>query len=200
MSASIVTDRISLIPMTPGFLRACIEGDLREAQRRIQLSLPHGWPDIADVLALRLGQLEADPALQPWLLRAIALRATGEMIGHIGFHTALGASYLGAWSPDGVEFGFTIFPPHRRRGYAREASAAWDTSPSATESGSASGTARAISPSASGATGPSEPRLGSFASTTSAPPATAAAASAADRTLTSSRIHAPLLIANALIC
>lgn len=124
MSASIVTDRISLIPMTPGFLRACIEGDLREAQRRIQLSLPHGWPDIADVLALRLGQLEADPALQPWLLRAIALRATGEMIGHIGFHTAPGASYLGAWSPDGVEFGFTIFPPHRRRGYAREASAA----------------------------------------------------------------------------
>jgi [ribosomal protein S5]-alanine N-acetyltransferase len=122
VTASIVADRISMIAMTPGFLRASIEGDLREAEMQIKLSLPQGWPDIADVLALRLRQLEADPTLQPWLLRAIALRATGEMIGHIGFHTAPGARYLNAWSPGGVEYGFTIFPPYRRRGYAREAS------------------------------------------------------------------------------
>ena len=46
------------------------------------------------------------------------------MIGHIGFHTSAGAQYLEQWSPGGVEFGFTIFPPHRRKGYAREASLA----------------------------------------------------------------------------
>jgi hypothetical protein len=34
----------------------------------------------------------------------------------------------------------------------------------------------------------------------SAPPATASRASSAERTLTSNRIAAPLLIANALIC
>jgi RimJ/RimL family protein N-acetyltransferase len=76
-----------------------------------------------DVLALRLDQLDRDPTLQPWLLRAMALRS-GEMVGHIGFHTSPGAEYLEPWRPRGVEFGFTVYAPHRRRGYAREASLA----------------------------------------------------------------------------
>lgn len=46
------------------------------------------------------------------------------MIGHIGFHTAPGAEYLRSWSPGAVEFGFGVFSPYRRQGYAREASLA----------------------------------------------------------------------------
>lgn len=46
------------------------------------------------------------------------------MIGHIGFHTAPGADYLKPFSPDAVEFGFTVFPPFRRNGFAHEASVA----------------------------------------------------------------------------
>ena len=110
--------------MTPAFLRASLRRNAAEASEQIRLKVPDTWPDIESVLALRLEQLESNPALQPWLLRAIGLRDSGEMIGHIGFHTSPGAGYLGQWSPRGVEFGFTIFPAYRRRGYAREASLA----------------------------------------------------------------------------
>lgn len=109
--------------MTPEFLRASLRLDMATATEAIGLRLPSDWPHIADVLAIRLEQLDQDPALQPWLLRAIALRS-GEMVGHIGFHTAPGQPYLEAWRPGGVEFGFTVFPPHRRKGYASEASQA----------------------------------------------------------------------------
>jgi [ribosomal protein S5]-alanine N-acetyltransferase len=122
--ANIRTRRLDLIPMTPEFLRASLDRNNDDASALIGLTLPSTWPDIEDVLALRLRQLNANPALQPWLLRAIALRESGEMIGHIGFHTAPGEQYLEEWSPGGVEFGFTVFPSHRRRGYAREASEA----------------------------------------------------------------------------
>jgi ribosomal-protein-alanine N-acetyltransferase len=117
------TTRLDLVPMSPAFLRASLNRDLVAASEAIGLSLPTYWPDIADVLALRLEQLERNPELQPWLLRAVALR-NGEMVGHIGFHTAPGAQYLEPWRPGGIEFGFTVFAPHRRKGYAREASLA----------------------------------------------------------------------------
>jgi RimJ/RimL family protein N-acetyltransferase len=74
-----------------------------------------------DVITRRLAQLLADPSMQPWLLRAIGLRHTGTMVGHIGFHARPGADYLRELAPGGVEFGYTIFAPFRRRGYAREA-------------------------------------------------------------------------------
>lgn len=122
--ASISADRLDLISMTPAFLRASLDGNLQHASQMIGLALPATWPDCAEVLQLRLKQLEANPELQPWLLRAMALRSRRELIGHIGFHAAPGAPYLDEWCHGGVEFGFTVFAPHRRRGYAREASRA----------------------------------------------------------------------------
>ena len=110
--------------MTPEFLRASIDREIGKAERLLNLSLPTDWPDDPSILSLRLEQLESNPALQPWLLRAMRLRDTGEMVGHIGFHTAPGAPYLQDWAPAGVEFGFTVFSAYRRRGYAREASLA----------------------------------------------------------------------------
>lgn len=124
MSAVVRSERLDLIPMTAAFLRASIAGDLAAAATELELSLPADWPAIRSVLELRLGQLEATPELEPWLLRAIKLRSTGEMIGHIGFHTAPGAAYLSEWCSFGVEFGCTILPTHRRKSYAREASTA----------------------------------------------------------------------------
>jgi len=104
VTAVIRTDRLDLIAMTPAFLRASVEGDLIEAERQIQLSLPRNWPDIRAVLNMRLQQRESNPDLQRWLLRAIGLRNEREMIGHIGFHDQPGADYLREWSPGGVEY------------------------------------------------------------------------------------------------
>jgi RimJ/RimL family protein N-acetyltransferase len=113
-----------LVPLCPAFLEAVLKHDLTEAERILGLSLPDGLLDSTDVMSLRLQQLQADATFQPWSLRAIALRDCRAMVGHIGCHTAPGAEYLRPHSPGGVEFGFTVYPPFRRQGYAREASVA----------------------------------------------------------------------------
>ncbi len=110
-------------------MRASLAGNIIEAQRIFGDSLPADWPDCKSLLALRLKQMEEDAAYEPWSLRAMVLRATAPgtgrtMIGHIGYHTRPGAPYLAPFSPSAVEFGFEVFPPYRRQGYAREASLA----------------------------------------------------------------------------
>jgi [ribosomal protein S5]-alanine N-acetyltransferase len=125
MTALIHSKRLDLIPMTPAFLRASLEHNIQRAEQELQLSLPSGWPgESADLLSLRLKQLEEEPALQKWLVRAMVLRGAAIMVGHIGFHTAPDADYLRSFSPGGVEFGFTVFPSFQRQGYAREAAIA----------------------------------------------------------------------------
>lgn len=125
MSAIISTSRLDLIPMTPDFLRASLAGDIRRAEQILNLSLPEGWPEAPSFLSLRLRQLEENPSRQPWLVRAIGLRSSGAMIGHIGFHAAPGADeILEAVSPGAAEFGYTVLPAFRRQGYAEEASRA----------------------------------------------------------------------------
>lgn len=125
ITTTIQSDRLDLVPMSPAFLRATLENDLRKAAQELQVSLPAEWPgESVDVVSLRLKELEHDPALGPWLLRAMVLRETREMVGYIGFHTAPRAEYLRPFSPDGVEFGYTVFPEYRRKGYAREAARA----------------------------------------------------------------------------
>ncbi len=90
------------------------------------------WPGIGPVIdelvstlpaALRLGQLRADPAVRPWLVRGIIAAEPSSpsgraVIGHIGGHGAPGA--------DGsVEIGYTVANGWRRRGVATEAAIAW---------------------------------------------------------------------------
>ena len=118
------SERLDLVPLTPAFLRAMLEHDLAGAGEILQVSVPDGLLDSTDVVALWLKRLEADPTLQPWGARAMVLRERRAMIGHIGFHSAPDAEYLRPYAPGGVEFGFTVYPPFLRQGYAREASMA----------------------------------------------------------------------------
>lgn len=116
--------RLELIALSTDFLSASLRDDLENASRLLDLSIPRDWLEAKWLMQLRLAQLRADPALEPWLLRAIALRETRIMIGYIGFHTGPGAEYLNSYAPGSVEFGYTIFPDYRKKGYASEAAQA----------------------------------------------------------------------------
>ena len=116
----VTSERLVLRSMTPAFLSASGRG-IRQIDGLLGLTVADGWFDERALARQRLADLGHDPRYAPWSLRAIGLRATDQMIGHIGFHTRPGPGYLGAIAPSGVELGYTVYAPFRRRGYAREA-------------------------------------------------------------------------------
>jgi RimJ/RimL family protein N-acetyltransferase len=122
----ISSSRLDLVPFSLDFMRASLAHDTDTCSWILGATVPPEWPepDYRYVLDLRIGQLEADPSLQPWLMRAMVDRETRTMVGDIGFHTAPAPEYLQPYSPKAVEFGFGVFAEFRRRGYAREAAKA----------------------------------------------------------------------------
>ena len=106
--------------MTPTVLRAMLAGKAGEAGRLLGLATPATLAIPRSYLELRLQQLESDPALQPWLIRAICLREAGVVVGDIGFHSAPGHESLAQLSPGGVEFGYSVLEAWRRQGIATE--------------------------------------------------------------------------------
>ena len=116
--------RLELIAMSPDFLEACLKGELESASQTIGLLIPPEWLEMKWLMELRLKQMRENPVLVPWILRAVGLRETKIMIGHVGFHTLPGAEYLNPYARGSVEFGYSIFPNYRRMGYASEAAQA----------------------------------------------------------------------------
>ena len=121
MSECIATERLELVSLGAEFLRASLAGDVAGAGRRVGLAIPAEWFAERDYMELRLGQMEQEPGLEGWLVWGMGLRETREMAGYLGFHTGPGPEYLRELSPGGVEFGYTVFEPFRRRGFGREA-------------------------------------------------------------------------------
>lgn len=119
--AAIETGRLRLATMGPAFLRASLAGDRARAEALLGARLPGDWAGLEPVLRMRLQQLEARPADEPWLTRAVVLAGEARVIGVCGCHGPPGGAWLRDVAPDGVEFGYTIFPADRRRGYAAEA-------------------------------------------------------------------------------
>lgn len=120
----IQSSRLDLVLLDADALRHSLAGDIEALTQALNLSVPADWFGRTKLMKLRLDQIIRDPEFQPWSIRAMAVRQTAQMVGHIGFHTRPGAAYLHSFAPDGIEFGYSVFPAFRRLGYAREASVA----------------------------------------------------------------------------
>ena len=120
-TAVISSDRLCLVTLSPDVLRFSLSRDALSVDRLLGLSAPPYWYEKENLFRFRLQQLAEDPTYLPWSVRAISLRAERQMVGYIGFHTKPAHPYLKPHAPNGVEFGFEVFPPYRRQGYAREA-------------------------------------------------------------------------------
>ncbi len=119
MSVIIQTKRLDLIPLSPAVLRAALEGDRNEIGRLLGAAVPQSWEIQRGAFELWLRQLEASPALQPWLARGMVLRSAGQLIGDIGFHSAPFNAPASALKT--VELGYSVIEAWRRRGFAQEA-------------------------------------------------------------------------------
>lgn len=114
----IPTPRLELVTMSIPFMQALVTRDLAGAEAELGATVPTGMPDdLEHFLQYRLAQAESNPAILPWLGRAMVLTdETGarRAIGTIGFH--------GPPDAEGrVEVGYRVEPEHRRKGYTSEA-------------------------------------------------------------------------------
>jgi [ribosomal protein S5]-alanine N-acetyltransferase len=119
MTGVVTTERLDLVLLTP-VLDDLVEGRRDRAAAAIGAAIPAWWPDEHDLgfLRFRRDQAAREPSAGEWLVRAVVLRKTREMIGHAGFHGPPGVNALK--DERAVELGYTVFPEQRGRGYATE--------------------------------------------------------------------------------
>lgn len=115
------SERLILRPLDSHFLTLCLLAEQQNAADYLNGQLPDAWFAQWRLMAMRLKDLQQDPDYLPWGLRAILHRDSGEMIGHIGFHTRPNPDYLAALGTHGIELGYEVYPQWRRQGIAREA-------------------------------------------------------------------------------
>jgi len=109
------TQHLTLLPLDPEAASALPDERDRAAQI-IGAELSPGWP-ARHLLGVLPRQVAAPPEHARYGIWVIVERATGEVIGDIGF--------FGPPGPDAtLEVGYSIAPERRRRGYATEAARA----------------------------------------------------------------------------
>ena len=113
--------RLDLVALYVKRIEALLTGDHEVVSGICGFRYSSDWRGAEWWLRMRRDCLLADPAFEPWAPWALVLRATGESVGHLNFHTPPGPLHLLPFAPGGVELGYEVFPAHRRRGYATEA-------------------------------------------------------------------------------
>jgi RimJ/RimL family protein N-acetyltransferase len=116
----IETGRLTLRLVPLAGLVATAGKDLPACRRLIGTQLTDEWFEDSWVAGLRLKQWKADPGYAPWSIRAICLRSSGTVIGHMNAHASPELYKQDGDSGSLVEIGYTIFAPWRRQGYAHE--------------------------------------------------------------------------------
>ena len=115
-NTEVVSERLSLVPLSLELMQALQRGDRESAQTMADYRIPADWPEgMESVLRFRIDIALAQPETLPLLLRARVLRSDpAVVVGRIGFHGPADDTGM-------LEIGYEVFPPYRRRGYAREA-------------------------------------------------------------------------------
>ena len=117
----IETTRLILRRLDPAAIQAGLSGDLDALEGHLGASVPVDLLQDPAVLRYAQEQLAADAAYLPWSARAIVLKDSMQMVGHVRFHSRPDPDYLRPYAADAVEFGYAVFAAHRRRRYAEEA-------------------------------------------------------------------------------
>jgi ribosomal-protein-alanine N-acetyltransferase len=113
--------RLELVSMGPALLEALLAGDHASAAQIGGFQIPNDLILRKRTLQMRLRQIQANPEVQPWLLRAMVIRQGQMMCGYIGFHSEPGPEDLSDVAADGVELGYAVGESFRRQGFAKEA-------------------------------------------------------------------------------
>lgn len=116
-----LSDRLRLTRMSEDFLQQSLQTTDASELSRGELGVHREWLTEKWLMGLRLEQYRTDCAYRDWGIWAMALRATHQMIGHIGFHTPPNAPYLRPYAQSAVEIGFSTYSPFRNHGFATEA-------------------------------------------------------------------------------
>jgi ribosomal-protein-alanine N-acetyltransferase len=108
---------VRLHPLGPDALQALVDLDLGAARAHAGVPLPEEFLNDTWLWTLRLGQMIGEPAVEPWLVRAVVAESgpgAGAVVGHAGYHDAPDERGM-------VEIGYRIIPAYRRNGYAQAA-------------------------------------------------------------------------------
>ncbi|MBM3520934.1 MAG: hypothetical protein FJX63_09260, partial [Alphaproteobacteria bacterium] len=105
----IITERLVLRLVPLAGLGATADGDRAAAERLIGPRLPEEWFEDGWVYQMRLEQWTEDPAYGPWSIRAIAEKATGQVVGNMNCHHKPMPFVLGDETLLAVEVGYTVF-------------------------------------------------------------------------------------------
>ncbi len=116
---AIVSERLYLPLLTASRMERLLAGDHASVAAEIGLDVSSGWVAWSERhLRYRLGQIQAHPEAEPWLVRPIATRnGDARVIGITNFHGP----------PDDrgyAEIGYSLEPEFRGRGYAIESTRA----------------------------------------------------------------------------